>query len=142
MTVAESEMLPPTGTGPDGVVLSAGPARPPAPPQVETRLASSVTAPVLPYRLPVLVAPVFSVTGALARMLPTKLVADPSVALLPTCQVTLLLLHGEAPPMSTTAELLAVVSVLPVLITHAAFGSPLAFSVSVPVSPTCELVKQ
>jgi hypothetical protein len=36
----------------------------------------------------------------------------PTVALLPTCQVTLLLLHGVAPLTSTTAALLAVVSEL------------------------------
>ena len=112
MTVAESEMLPPTGTEPDGVVVSAGPASPPAPSQVDTRLLSIVTAPVWAYRPPVLVAPVFSVTEALARMLPTKLVVEPIVALLPTRHVMLLLLHGVAPPTRTTAELLAVVSVL------------------------------
>ncbi|MDP1848635.1 MAG: hypothetical protein Q8K79_12650 [Solirubrobacteraceae bacterium] len=95
ITVAESEMLPPTGTEPDGVVVSAGPANPPAPAQVETRLLSRVTAPVWPYSPPVLVAPVLSVTDALARMLPTKLVAEPRVALLPTCQVMLSLLPGR-----------------------------------------------
>ena len=105
-------------------------------------LESIVTAPVLPYRLPVLVAPVFSVTDALARMLPTKLVAEPSVALLPICHVMLLLLHGLAPLIRTTAELLAVVSVLPVLKIQAAFGLPWASSVSVPVRPTIVLVKQ
>jgi hypothetical protein len=53
-----------------------------------------------------------------------------------------LLLHGVAPLISTTAELLAVVSVLPVLMIQAAFGSPWASSVSVPVSPTSETEKQ
>ena len=123
-------------------MLSAGPARPPAPPQVEMRLASIVTAPVWAYRLPVLVAPVFTDMEALARMLPMKLVADPSVALLPIAQVMLLLLHGFAPPISLTAELLAVISVLPVLMTQAALGLPLASSVSVPVSPTVGIEKQ
>ena len=107
-----------------------------------TVLVSIVTAPVLPYRPPVVTAPVFSVTEALARMLPRKLVELPSVALLPIRQVMLSLLQGFAPPISTTAELLAVTNVLPVLMIHAAFGLPLASSVSVPVRWISETVKQ
>ena len=142
MTVAESEMPPPTGTEPDGVVVIAGPAMPPAFAHVLTVLVSIVTAPVLAYRPPVVTAPVLRVTDALARMLPRKLVELPSVALLPICHVTLSLLQGVAPPVNTTAELLAVTSVLPVLMTHAAFGSPFASRVSVPVRWTSETVKQ
>ena len=54
----------------------------------------------------------------------------------------LLLLHGFAPPVSTTAELLAVTSVLPVLMIQAALGSLLASRVNVPVRWTSETVKQ
>ena len=45
-------------------------------------------------------------------------------------------------PMSTTAALLAVMSVLPILNSHAALGFPPAFRLRVPVSPTDVLVKQ
>jgi hypothetical protein len=61
--------------------------------------------------------------------------ALPNVALLPTCHVMLLLLQGIAPPISTTAELLAVISVLLVLNSQPAFGFPPASSVRVPVRP-------
>jgi hypothetical protein len=49
-------------------------------------LLSSVTAPVRAKRAPELVAPVFAVMLASARMFPLKLVVVPSVAELPTCQ--------------------------------------------------------
>src|SRR5690349_15061669 len=75
----------------------------------------------------------------LARMLPTKPVAVPTVALLPTCQVTLLLLHGVAPFTSTTAALLAVVSELVIWKSHAALGLVCASRVRVPVSCAEEL---
>jgi hypothetical protein len=67
-------------------------------------------------------------------MLPTKLVAVPTVALLPTCQVTLLLLQGVAPFTSTTAALLAVVSELVTWKSHVAFGFVCASRIRVPVS--------
>ena len=81
------------------------------------------------------------VMEALARMFPTKLVPLPSVALLPTSQVTLLL-QEVAPLMSTTAALLAVMSMLPILKSHAAVGFPLASRGRVPVTPIDVLVKQ
>ena len=75
-------------------------------------LLSSVTAPVDAKALPqVIVAPVFSVMLVCARMLPANAVFVPSVAELPTAQYTLLPL---APSINRTAELLAVVSVLPI----------------------------
>ena len=59
-----------------------------------------------------------------------KRVPVPRVAELPTWKNTL---QGE-PPLAITAELLAVVSVLPMRKTKTALGSPAAFSVSVPVN--------
>ena len=85
--------------------------------------------------LPDAVAPVVMVTLASARILPANLVPVPRVAELPTFQNTLQLL----PPLTTrTAELLAVVSVLPTWKTNTALGLPWASSVSVPVSPIDE----
>ena len=52
------------------------------------------------------------------------------MAELPTWKYTL---QGE-PPMMTTFELLAVVSVLPILNTKTGFRLPVASSVSVPVN--------
>src|SRR4051812_46997955 len=65
---AVSEMLPPAGVEPDGVVAMVGPALPPAPAQVLTLLLSSVTAPVCAYRLPVALALALTVMDVLARM--------------------------------------------------------------------------
>ena len=101
---------------------------------IETVLASSVTAPVCAKALPNKLASVVRVTLFSARMLPVKLVPVPRVAELPTCQNTL---HGW-PPTRTTEELLAVVSVLPILNTHTAAALPPALRVSVPVSPAEE----
>jgi hypothetical protein len=49
-------------------------------------LLCNVTAPLRAYRLPCVVAPVLSVIEVSARMFPTKRVAVPKVAELPTCQ--------------------------------------------------------
>ncbi len=51
-----------------------------------------------------------SVMDVCARIVPTKLVVEPSVAELPTCQKTL---HACAPPSRMTLALEAVVSVDP-----------------------------
>jgi hypothetical protein len=67
-----------------GVGVGGGP--PPQLPTTETTLLSSVTAPVRAKRAPSLVAPVFRVMLASARMFPLKSVVVPSVAELPTCQ--------------------------------------------------------
>jgi hypothetical protein len=55
----------------------------------------------------------------------------PSVAELPICHQ---MLHGEAPLMRTTLELLAVVSVLPIWKMKTALELPWPLRVSVPVS--------
>ena len=113
-TVAESEIVPPAGTLPDGVVEMARPGGGgiELPAHVLTWLVSIVTAPVCAYKLPVLLAAVLSVTEVLARMFPRNSVPEPTVALLPTCQL-ILLPHPPDPPLtSTTAALLAVVNEL------------------------------
>jgi hypothetical protein len=76
-----------------------------------TVLVSSVTEPFCARSLPWTVAPVMRVMLVSAKTFPTKLVVEPSVAELPTCQKTL---HGAAPFISTTDEPLAVVRVLPI----------------------------
>ncbi len=68
-----------------------------------------------------------------ARIFPAKVVPVPRVAELPTCQNTL---QFTPPLITATAELLAVVSILPILKTKTAAGFPWALSVRVPVSPT------
>ena len=79
-------------------------------------LLSNVTAPFRANALPqVIEAPVLSVMLVSATMLPANTVFVPSVAELPTAQYTLLPL---APLISKTAELLAVVNVLPIWKTH------------------------
>jgi len=97
---------------------------------IATVLESSVTAPVRAKALPDKLVSVVRVTLVWAKMLPVKVLLVPRVAELPTCQNTL---HGW-PPSITTEELLAVVSVLPILKTHTAAALPAALSVSVPVS--------
>ena len=97
----------------------------------EMLLVSSVTAPFRASARPMMFAPVFSVMLVSARMLPTNDVVVPSVAELPTCQNTL---HGLPPLMRITDELLAVVSVLPILKMKMASAFPCALSVSGPVS--------
>ncbi len=72
----------------------------------------SVTAPVRANTRPVTLAPVVTVSLIFARMLPSKAVLVPRVAELPTCQNTF---PAVAPLASTTEDLLAVVSVVPIL---------------------------
>jgi len=76
------------------------------------RLPLSVTAPVSAKTRPVTLVPVVMVSLMLARMLPSKTVFVPRVAELVTCQNTF---AAVAPLAKTTEELLAVVSVLPIL---------------------------
>src|SRR5580700_1074149 len=106
--------------------------------QPVTWLSSIVTAPLWAYMLPLLVTPVVRVIEAVARMFPRNLVAVPRVALLPTCHVMLQWLVGFAPLMSTTFDALAVVSVLPIWNSQAAWLFPCAFRVSTPVRPADE----
>ena len=101
-------------------------------------LVSSVTAPLRASIRPTLRAPVVIVMLVSARMLPTNVVPVPSVAELPTCQNTL---HGEPPLFTSTRELLAVVSVLPILKMKTALAFPWASRMSVPVS-CAEVEKQ
>jgi len=77
-----------------------------------TLLLSSVTAPVRARTLPFTFAPVFRVMLASARTLPASEVVVPTVAELPTCHHTP---QAEAPLLSVTEALLAVVSVVPIL---------------------------
>ena len=96
-------------------------------------LVSNVTAPVRAQAAPqMMLAPVFSVMLAWARMSPANEVAVPSVAELPTRQNTL---PPCAPLIRATAEALAVVSVLPILKMKTAFELPSALSVTVPAIP-------
>jgi len=83
-------------------------------------LESSVTDAVRANALPESVALVFRVILASASTFPTSAVPVPSVAELPICQNTLQTL----PPITRTEELLAVVSVLPVLIMKTAPALP------------------
>jgi hypothetical protein len=99
--------------------------------ETETVLLSMVTAPFCARALPDTVASAVKVMLVSARMLPTKLLPAPMVAELPTCQETL---HCSAPLIRSTAESLAVVSVLPISNTHAAVESPPASRVSIPVN--------
>ena len=101
--------------------------------QTLTALPSSVTAPFRARACPDTFAPVVKVMLVSARMLPASVVVVPRVAELPTCQNTL---QSEPPPvlMTLTTELLAVVSVLPILKTKTALALPRALRVSVPVS--------
>ena len=82
--------------------------------QFVMRLESRVTAPLRAKALPSRMAePVVMVMLVKARICPSNAVSVPSVAELPTCQSTL---HSAAGPplITTTDELLAVVSVLPI----------------------------
>jgi hypothetical protein len=72
-------------------------------------------------------APVVNVMLVNARIFPASDVPVPSVAELPTCQNTL---HRDPPLLTTTDELLAVVSVLAIL----KMKTPGLLSVRVPVS--------
>ena len=95
---------------PSGVVPNGG-ADPEAQLVASTLLVSSVTAPLRASVLPMTDAPVFRVMLVSASTLPAKAVPVPSVAELVTFQKTL---HGEAPLISTTALVDAVVSVEPI----------------------------
>lgn len=77
-------------------------------PALETSFVSIVTEPLRARARPTTSAPVSNVMLVSARMFPWNDVLVPSVAELPTCQNTL---HSD-PPMITTDESLAVVSVL------------------------------
>ena len=76
------------------------------------RFPLSVTAPVSAKTRPVTLAPVVTVSLIFARTDPSKAVFVPRVAELVTCQNTI---PAVAPLARTTEELLAVVSVLPIL---------------------------
>ena len=93
-------------------------------------LLSRVTAPFRANTRPATVALVCTVAEVNARMLPTKVVSVPRVAELPTCQKTL---HGDAPPISLTVLLDAVIKVDPAWKMNTALGSFCAFRVTVPV---------
>src|SRR5260370_18787215 len=77
-----------------------------------TRALASVTAPVSAKTRPVTLVPVVTVSLMFARMLPSRAELVPRVAELPTCQKTF---PAVAPLARTTEELLAVVSVVPIL---------------------------
>jgi hypothetical protein len=95
----------------------------------EMSLVSIVTAPFRARALPgAMLAPVWRVMSVSARILPAKVVLVPRVAELPICQNTL---HPEPPLITTTDELLAVVSVLTVWKMKTAPALPPASSVSV-----------
>src|SRR5487761_2640727 len=98
----------------------------------EPALLSIVTAPVRAKALPFALALVFKVMLSCARILPANVVPVPRVAELPICQNTLQLWPLLITP---TVELLAVVSVLPILKIKTASGSPWASRVRVPVRP-------
>ena len=96
-----------------------------------TVLESIVTAPFRARVLPDTLAPVARSMLVSAKILPTNKVVVPRFAELPTFQKTL---HGSAPLISTTDELLAVVRVLTVWNTQTALERPPASSVSAPVN--------
>ena len=95
-------------------------------------MVSRVSAPFRARARPVRLAPVTMVMLLSAIRLPWKFAAEPSVAELPTCQYTA---HAWAPFTRRTAELLAVVSALPIW----KMKTPLPLSVSEPVSCAEEL---
>src|SRR6202035_764583 len=92
------------------------------PPQLVMTLLFSVTAPFCAKALPqVMLAPLFRVMLVSARIFPANLVVVPRVAELPTCQNTF---GSPRLLLKITAELLAVVSVLPIWKTNTALGLP------------------
>src|SRR5450631_705527 len=101
---------------------------------MEITLESSVTAPVLAKALPhEMVALVFRVMLACARIVPWNVVVVPRVAELPTSQYTL----GVAEPlvpMVITEEADAVVSADPIWKTKSVLGLPPKLRVSAPVN--------
>ena len=95
------------------------------------KLVSNVTAPFRARALPhPMLARVSRVMLVSARMFPSKAVLVPIVAELPTSQNTL----SSGPPVRTTEELLAVVSVLPIWKTKTALGLVVLSRRSVPVN--------
>src|ERR1700722_7404413 len=128
-------MMPPENSSPP---LYPGPPLP-GPPMGQTllrTLVSSVTAPVSAKARPLrIVEAVSRVTLACARIFPSKEVAVPSVAELPTCQNR----PSSDPPLepklvTTTDEPLAVVSELPIWKTQYALLLPCALRSRVPVN--------
>jgi hypothetical protein len=97
-----------------------------------------VTAPDKAYNPPELDTALSRVIEVKARMLPTKIVAEPSVADDPITQNTP---HGCAPFMRMTCEAVAVVRVDPIWKMNTAFGFPWPSRVNMPVMPA-ELLKQ
>ena len=93
---------------------------------------SNVTAPVRASALPLSVAPVLSVMDACAMMFPDIFVFIPSVAELPTCQITFF--DWARPIKLTWPE--AVVSVEAIWKMNTALGSPLPSRVRFPVIPS------
>jgi len=73
----------------------------------------------------------FAVMETAARTLPTKSDPRPSVADVPTFQNTL---HGFPPPVITTVDPVAVVSVEPIWKYHASSGEPVPTRVKTPDS--------
>ncbi len=78
-----------------------------------------------------MVAPVFAVIDACAKMLPTKVVFVPRVVDDPTCQKTL---HAWAPPVSSTELLEPVISVVPAWKMNTELAPPLRVSGNGPLS--------
>jgi len=101
-----------------------------AQPEKPTSFLSIVTAPLRARALPDTLAPVFRAMLCKARILPTNVVSVPMVAELPTCQNTL----QSTPLVTRIDELLAVVSVLPVLKMKTALALPWASNVNCPVN--------
>jgi hypothetical protein len=100
-------------------------------PSKPTWFVSSVTSPFRARALPDTLAPVFREMLVRARILPTNTVPVPIGAELPTRQNTL---QSTPPLITSTTELLAVVSVLTVLKMKTALALPSASSVNSPVS--------
>jgi hypothetical protein len=98
-------------------------------------LVSRLTWPFRAKTRPATVVPVWTVAEVNAKTLPTKVVAVPRVAELPTCQNTL---HAWAPPMRRTVLLEAVISVDPAWKMNTAFGLLCPSRVTVPVRPSEE----
>src|SRR3989442_4334049 len=94
----------------------------------ETLLVSIVTAPLSAKALPDTLAAVGREMLATARIFPVNAVPVPSVAELPTAQNTSV---SRAPPVMTTDELIAVVSVLPILTTQIEPAGALKRNISV-----------
>ena len=100
-----------------------------------TEFPSNVTAPLRATARPSSSEePVPKLTLAIARMLPLKIEPVFKVAELPTCQKIFGVMPAPAPE-TITEEVVAVVRVLPIWNTKAAFGSAPVSRVSAPVRP-------